>query len=144
MTALPLSVEDDPNPRDVERLEQGLYAYNVARTGHADGQSLAVFLRDAAGQVVGGAAGNTWCDCLEVKQLWVDESLRHTGYGARLLHAIEQAAIARGCQRAMLDTYAFQAPAFYPRFGYQVYGVLDDPQTGAKRYFFTRSLGRAP
>jgi GNAT superfamily N-acetyltransferase len=140
MDALRLSVEQEPDAQEVEQLAAGLYAYNAAQTGQDDGQALAVFLRDAAGQVVGGAAGHTWCGCLEVKLLWVAEGLRHQGYGTQLLAAIEQAARARGCHTAMLDTYAFQAPDFYPKLGYTVYGTLEDPQTGVQKVFFKRAL----
>jgi 8-oxo-dGTP pyrophosphatase MutT (NUDIX family) len=40
----------------------------------------------------------------------------------------------------MLDTFSFQGPAFYPRFGYQAYGVLDYPP-GHQRIFLRKQLG---
>src|SRR5579883_1242120 len=87
-----LEVDDDPDPRDAELLNEGLYRYNRAHTGFADGSSLGVFLRDREGIIVGGAYGYTWGGCLDVKYLWVEDQLRHSGYGTRLLRAAEQAA----------------------------------------------------
>jgi GNAT superfamily N-acetyltransferase len=137
-----LEVDDDPDPRDAELLNEGLYRYNRAHTGFADGSSLGVFLRDREGIIVGGAYGYTWGGCLDVKYLWVEDQLRHSGYGTRLLRAAEQAAAARGCHTAMLDTYEFQAPEFYQKLGYEVYGVIDDPQVRCRKFFFKRALPR--
>jgi len=39
-----------------------------------------------------------------------------------------------------LDTFSFQAPAFYQRHGYQVFGTLPDFTPGHQRYFFTKQL----
>lgn len=143
MDDLRLTVEENPAPGDVERLDDGIYAYNAEQTGQRDGRLLGIFLRDADGRVVGGAFANTWCGCLEVKLLWIDESLRRGGHGTRLLRAAEQEALARGCHTAMLDTYTFQAPAFYQKLGYEVYAVIDDPQTRAQKIFLKRTLAPA-
>ncbi len=144
MDELRITVEENPAPGDVERIDDGIYAYNAEQTGHADGRLLGVFLRDAEGRVRGGAFGNTWCGCLEVKLLWVEDGLRSGGYGTQLLYAAEQEAIARGCHTAMLDTYEFQAPEFYKKLGYEVYAELNDPQTRTKKIFLKRTLGPPP
>jgi 8-oxo-dGTP pyrophosphatase MutT (NUDIX family) len=39
----------------------------------------------------------------------------------------------------MLDTFSFQGPEFYPRFGYRVYGALDYPPDH-RRYFLSKAL----
>jgi 8-oxo-dGTP pyrophosphatase MutT (NUDIX family) len=39
----------------------------------------------------------------------------------------------------MLDTFSFQGPAFYPRFGYQLYGALDYPPNN-RRFFLWKPL----
>lgn len=45
--------------------------------------------------------------------LWVDESVRHDGYGSQLLHEIEGIAKEKGCRLILLDSFSFQAPEFY-------------------------------
>ena len=64
---------------------------------------------------------------LEVRGLWVDETLRGTGLGSQILAAIENEARHRGASRAMLYTYNWQAQTFYEKVGYAVFSTFDYP-----------------
>ena len=52
----------------------------------------------------------------------------------------EARALERGCHSAWVDTFSFQAPGFYPKLGYTVFGELDYPP-GHKRIFLQKRLG---
>ena len=54
--------------------------------------------------------------------------------------AAETEAKARGCRRATLDTYSFQAPAFYQRLGYKIVAAVDDLPAGHKHYTLVKDL----
>ena len=54
----------------------------------------------------------------------------------------EMRALERGCHSAWVDTFSFQAPGFYPRLGYEVFGELDYPP-GHKRIFLQKRLAAA-
>ena len=45
--------------------------------------------------------------------------------GKELVHSLEVAAAERGCRQITLDTYSFQAPEFYHKLGYEVFGVIE-------------------
>lgn len=135
-----LKIEDQPPPEDVQFLEDQLNAYNMRRVGAYDARSLAVFLRDAQGQVVAGLSGYTWAGMCEVAFLWVDEALREQGYGSQLLHAAEHEARTRGCSVIVLSTYSFQAPAFYQKHGYTIAGQIADCPTGHTDYYLHKRL----
>jgi GNAT superfamily N-acetyltransferase len=134
------AIEDEPRPQDVRALEDGLYSDNVQRTGRDDGRWLAIFVRDADRRVVAGLTGWTWAGWLKVNILWVREDLRRKGHGRDLLHAAEAEAKARGCTRATLDTYSFQAPAFYQRLGYEIVATVDEFPAGHKHYTLVKEL----
>jgi GNAT superfamily N-acetyltransferase len=136
-----LRVEEHPEPRDVERLREQLYAYNVETTGLDDGRELAIFLRDDRGQLVAGLHGYTWGGCLDVRELWVREDSRRRGYGRALIEAAEREGRTRGCRVATLDTHSFQAPDFYRKLGWEVFGVLDGYPVGHRKYYLKKSLG---
>lgn len=82
-------------------------------------------------------AGRGW---LRIGTLWVDARLRGQGYGRQLMAAAEAEGRQRGCHSAYLDTFSFQAPAFYERCGYEVFGTLEAFPGGHTRFFMRKSL----
>ena len=46
----------------------------------------------------------------------------------------------RDCIGVWLDTFDFQAPAFYRKLGYQAFGQLNDYPPGHQRLFFQKRL----
>ena len=108
--------------------------------GLGDEVDLAIFVRDAAGAVVGGISGWTWGDCCELQSLWVDPSLRGRGLATRLIAAAEAEATARGCRQSVHFTYDFQAGALYERSGYEVVGRVKDFPSGTDALWFRKRL----
>lgn len=111
--------------------------YNQDGSGW-DVQTFSVVLREEE-RIVAGGRGNVFLGALEVRGLWVDDSLRGEGIGTELLRAIEQEARKRGASKAMLYTYSWQAEAFYERHGYREFGRFDFPE-GHYRIDMQKSL----
>ena len=99
-----------------------------------------MYLRDGQGGIAAGLYGFTWAGWLEIKFVWVREDLRGRGHGRELVEAAEAEARARGCMRVWLDSYTFQAPTFYQRLGYEVFGSLQDYPAPHGRVFLTKTL----
>jgi len=135
-----LVVEEHPANADVEFLSDRINEFNFAATQIYDGRELAIFIRDTNGQVVAGLYGWTWGGCGYIDKLWVRNDLRGKGYGTRLLLAAEREAIERGCFQMLLNTHSFQAPEFYPKFGYEVYGITEDYPRGHQLYYLKKNL----
>lgn len=91
-------------------------------------------------EIEGGLWGNTNWGYLSVNLLAVKEKLRGQGFGTKLLQKAEALAVERGCHSAFLNTFSFQAPHFYARLGYQVFGELPDFPPGQKRIFMCKKL----
>jgi GNAT superfamily N-acetyltransferase len=140
MAAFELLVETSPTPDQVQYLEDRIYEFNSGATGITDGAYLGIFVKDEQGDIVGGICGNTWGGCLEVRQLWVEESRRKQGLGTRLLRAAEKEACQRGCRQVVLMTFTFQAPAFYAKHGFEVIAVVDDHPSGHKNLLMRKPL----
>ena len=90
--------------------------------------------------IVAGLGGETYSGWLFIRYLWVSDALRGKGIGRELMGSAEARALERGCHSAWVDTFSFQAPGFYPKLGYQVFGELDYPP-GHKRIFLQKRLG---
>lgn len=63
------------------------------------------------------------------------------GLGGRMLGLAEDEARRRGCRAAVLYTISFQAPGFYERYGYRIFGAIDSDPPGTSRIFMTKALG---
>lgn len=119
----------------------GVSAYNTQQAGENRYQLLCFTLQAPDGAIAGGLIGATYYGWFYVDLLWVREDLRGHGYGDRLLRRAEEEAQRRGAGHAYLDTFSFQAPDFYVKRGYRVFGELPDFPPGHRRYFLTKQLG---
>ena len=114
-----------PDSRDHAALLERLVSANLARGGPGDYRNIAVILRDPdTGEASSGVWGSILYGWLFIELLYVAEPNRRHGLGSRLLTAVEDAARERGCVGAWLSTYAFQAPGFYEKNGYEPFGEL--------------------
>lgn len=136
------TVENFGRPDDTvwEVVGGGINTYNDQQAGDAHAKSLCFVLRDPEGQVVGGLVGETHWDWFYISLLIIPEALRGHGYGHALLTAAEDEARQRGAKHAYLDTFSFQAPEFYERHGYEVFGELPDFPVGHIRYYLRKEL----
>lgn len=130
MAAPRMTMTDDPSRSDRDFLDERIYEYNVAATNIHDGRMMYFAIHDAHDAIIAGLSGWTWGGCAAVEFLWVRADWRGKGLGTQLLAAAETEAIERGCTQIVLDTHSFQAPDFYTKHGYEIYGVVDDYPRG--------------
>lgn len=139
-----ITITNEPEAQEVDAafVRQGLCSYNNQFI-HDDGyQPLQLFLRRDDGMIAGGLLGEVYWGWLHISILWVEEDLRRQGYGESLLKLAEKEAARRGCRAVHLDTMSFQARPFYEKYGYSVFGVLDDLPVGHQRIFLWKKLNR--
>lgn len=138
-TRLKLTVETQPHPDDDAVVRDGLASFNAVYLGEKV-HHVSVFLRDENNQTVGGALVYVHSDSIFIDTLWVQESRRNQGYGAKLLIAAETEGRARSCRYSTLDTFDFQAEGLYRKHGYERIGVIDDCLLGHPRIFMRKTL----
>jgi ribosomal protein S18 acetylase RimI-like enzyme len=130
----------EPSSAEVAFLEDRLYEFNASATGIDDGRTLGVFLRDDSEQMVAAAAGHTWGETCELRQVWVTSSARGSGVGRRLMAEVEAEAVRRGCRQLVLTTHSFQAPEFYRKLGFEVVSELLDYPRGHSQLVLRKRL----
>lgn len=106
-------------------IRDGFFEQGVLR-----GTPLEIFLLDDRQKIRAGLVGLTRWNWLLIETLWVEESLRHQGFGKQLMLMAEQEAKRRGCIEAILDTFSFQAKGFYEKLGYEMFAQVDDYPSG--------------
>jgi GNAT superfamily N-acetyltransferase len=129
-------------PDDViwEVVGGGIRDFNQAHAGSDAATPLCVVLKAPGGEVAGGLIGDTYYDWLYISLMFVKDELRGRGFGQQLIARAEEEARRRGAKNVYLDTFSFQAPDFYKKLGYRVFGELKDFPPGQTRYFMTRQL----
>jgi ribosomal protein S18 acetylase RimI-like enzyme len=139
-----LSNEAEPETR--RTIHQGIRAFNDAVSGHhrairgAGIEPLQITIRDEQGGLLGGLVADTYWGWLDIDDLWLHKSLRGLGHGRRLMAMAETEALARGCSRAFVRTFSFQARGFYELLGYRVVGRLDDYPPGESFLWMRKEL----
>lgn len=121
------SAEQNPSWGDREFVDEALGAYNAAFLADNQYDYFGLFVRDDSDAIRAGLIGHLYAGWLFINLLWVHAELRGTGIGTGLVAQAERRAIAFGCHSAYVDTFSFQGPDFYPKFGYEVFATLPYP-----------------
>jgi GNAT superfamily N-acetyltransferase len=118
---------------------KGLRAFNADAVGKFDFRPLAITLRHR-GSIVGGLVGHSYLGWMFVAAFRIADEFRRKGFGSKIMKAAEKEAKRRGVKNVYLDTFSFQAPAFYRKLGYRKFGRLDDFPSGHHRIWLTKAL----
>lgn len=137
---LRVCVEAQACSTDIQWLQSRLSEFNAQHSGGLDYLPVNIFLRDSSGKLCGGLLGWTLWGWLHVDSLWVDEACRGQGQGTLLMKAAERTARIRGCTLAEVDTFSFQARAFYEKAGYAVFGTLPGIGGRFERHYLSKKL----
>ena len=110
--------------------------YNRSKREVAESEPLNLYIEDEHGEIMAGLVAETFGNWLEIEYLFVKEDIRGQGIGSKLLEQAESEAKMRNCRFAFVNTYQFQAPAFYQKQDYKkVFTLKDYPYTGQRHYY---------
>ena len=111
-------------------------SYNRSKREVAESEPLNLYVEDEYGEIMAGLVAETFGNWLEIEYLFVKDDLRGQGIGSQLLQRAESEAKNRNCRYVFVNTYQFQAPAFYQKHDYQeVFTLKDYPCTGQRHYY---------
>jgi len=135
-----IEVVEHPDQGAWRVIGRGLHDFNLAATGDDRTQELCLALYDDQNEIAGGVISEIYWGWYYINVLWVKSELRGCGFGRKLLIQAENEAKKMGAKNVYLDTFSFQAPEFYKKNGYHVFGELNNFPEGFQRYFFTKEL----
>ena len=131
---------DAPTTEIRAAIARPLISYNESHVGPSDHSQLVIQIEDGDGKVVGGLWGYTRAGWLYTELLAAPSGNCNLGFGRLMMEKAEHEARRRGCIGAWVDTHSFQAPEFYEKLGYKVFGELDNFPPGHRRIFFYKYL----
>lgn len=118
--SLTITYESNPKQEDIQILCDGIMQQAIQKKGMKQLDFFGFFMRDEAGNIVGGCNGDNMYGGLFVGQLWVTEALRGKGYGTRLMQEAEKLARSSGCHFMAVNTMDWEALDFYKKLGFYV------------------------
>ncbi len=125
-------------------VENEIDKYNLSKvpfTQEPSFVSINRVIKGKNGDILAGINSVLYCwNCLYIDVLWVKEELRNNGYGSKLLNEVEKIAKEKGCKLIHLVTFDFQAKDFYLKYGYEIFGVLDDCPLEHKQYSMKKTI----
>ncbi|MGN8224632.1 GNAT family N-acetyltransferase [Gracilimonas sp. BCB1] len=114
--------KNDPG-EELEFAVDQLKKYNRSFTGPFESERFGFIAKNDSGEVIGAVHGNTEWEWVFIKHLWVREDYRGMGLGSELMEAIIQEANKQGRYKYYLSTFEFQAPEFYKKLGFKIFGT---------------------
>lgn len=131
--------EGDPDPEDLKTLSMGLLSHHASQGHPRTWKKFCIFLKDKNNKAHAGIIVTFTWNGMHIDSLWVDESLRGNNYGTELMKMVEKEAMKRGCTIVYTDTFSWQAPDFYEKLGYTLYGKLEGfPEGNSLSYYYKR------
>ena len=123
-----------------EVIIEGLKNYNLNQVGYNETESFYLEAVDNKNQTIGGLISRIYWDWVELNLIWVKEDFRGQKIGKKLLERLEQHAKNKKCVGIYLDTFSFQAPDFYIKQGYEIFGELKQFPKNENRFFLKKML----
>lgn len=124
-----LTISQDYTEEDLSVIREGLLedTFTKLYTDQTPLEyALNLTLRNEEGEVIGGLISSMYWYILNLSFLWVRKDFQGLGYGTKLLKEAEEIAKQKGCTVIYLDTFDVQAPDFYKKHGYELFGVLEN------------------
>ena len=122
-----------PSPDDLRAgtLGKQLRAFNYCVVGeYPEVQPVRLDVRDQDDHLVAGIRAYVFLYWMHTDVLWVAQEQPGRGLGSRLLGMAEAQGKALGARNVKLETFEWQARAFYIKQGYTEYGRIDDYVAG--------------
>lgn len=138
-----LHITKELNKKDKQYIDDELYKFNLKHFPadlRGRYEEISLYLKDDNGIVRGGILAELCWNWLEIHTLMIDEDIRKSGFGTKLLLELEKIAIEKECDFIKVDTLSFQALGFYEKHGYQVFGSLDNVGRSYKHYYLKKDV----
>jgi ribosomal protein S18 acetylase RimI-like enzyme len=134
-----IKINTKPNQRQISIYYEGLREYNL-RFVRGDVAPFSAALENDKKEIIGGIKGMSRWGRFNIETLWVHDKYRKIGLGKKLIIIAENEAKRRKCSGIDLDTFSFQAPAFYERMGFKKIGKIGKYQNGFQRIFYSKEF----
>lgn len=123
-----------------EILFQGISEDAFLAKGLPPMRPFSIFIKDQNENVVGGVCGTLFYGSLYIDSLWVDKTLRHQGWGTKLMDEAESVGRKQRASFATLNTMDWEALPFYQKRGYSIEFIREGYEKESKMFMLRKNL----
>lgn len=127
-------------PDEANYVRNKLIEFNSKQVPNGVYEEMNLCVKDQEDRIIAGLNSVICWNWMEIDILWVDDEQRGSGHGKRLLEEAEEIARSKQCTFIKLNTFSFQAPEFYKKYGYKEMAVIENAPLGNKHYYFIKDL----
>lgn len=138
MSELAFEIKNNPSSEEQKIIREGIVGFNQSIINDKP-NCFNIFVKQNH-NIIGGAIIYQHSDALYIDVLWCMEEYRHKGIGSKLIGMIESEAQNKSIQKLFVDTYAFQAQAFYKKHGSKIIGCVPEYLLGHDRIFMRKDI----
>jgi len=138
MSQLKYVIENSPSTSDDKKIRDGIVNFN-SQTINEKATHFSVFAKDGF-EIIGGALIWEHSDALYIDVLWCNDNYRKKGIGTKIINIIDDLAIDKKVSKIFVDTYDFQAQAFYQKQGFTCIGIIPEYLLGHNRIFMKKDI----
>jgi ribosomal protein S18 acetylase RimI-like enzyme len=134
------AIDGELDPHDKAVMVDGMLNYHASNGHPREVDTHSIIIKDESNTFIGCVIVTFLYNGMEIATLWVDEKARGQGLGQKLMEMAETEGKKRGATFAYTNTFTWQAPGFYEKLGYALYGKLDDFPVGNSLSYYRKDL----
>lgn len=117
-----------------------LIEFNSQQVPNGRFEEINLIVKNDTEEIVAGLNSAICWNWMEIDILWVHEDYRKQGFGKRLLEEAEKVSREKNCSFIQLNTFSFQAPEFYKKYGYKIIAVIENAPYDNRHYYLIKEL----
>ena len=125
---------------DSSLIRNKLIEFNSQQVPNGRYEDVNLNIKNDIGEIIAGLNSAICWNWMEIDILWLKEDYRKHGFGKRLLEEAEKISREKDCSFIKLNTFSFQAPEFYKKYGYKVIAVIENAPYDNKHYYLIKEL----
>lgn len=134
------TINGEPSPEDKKVMTAGMLVYHASKGYPRKTDSYSVVIKNKEAELKAVVMVSFLWNGMHIDSLWVDESVRGQNLGTKLMNMVEEEGINRGSTVSYTDTFTYQAPEFYEKLGYKLYGKLENFPENCSLNYYCKSL----
>lgn len=135
-----LEYQEILNPTDEYLLFDKIGADAALEKGRTKMKTFGFFIKDDLGKILGGVTALIIYGSLYIDLLWVDEKLRHQGWGTKLALEAEKVGKDHLCPFATVNTMESETVPFFQKLGYELEFAQEGYEKNAKMHFLKKTF----